>query len=229
VNVDLTCRPIERWPGRLRTDDQRLALPFRATWTDTVRLLETELAALGVDSAAVQVAVTERDLRRDGWIKADAKPAHPGIIVTFDHPRHGPLSYPCDTFAGGSAYGRGSGWRDIPGWQANTRAVALGLESLRKVDRYGIASHGEQYTGWRQLGAGIATPAAQMTVEEAARFIGEHAHWHDQRDPSIIVDPDVLRVAYRAAAMALHPDTGGDDELFKRLDEAKRIIEAHRG
>jgi hypothetical protein len=35
-------------------------------------------------------------------------------------------------------------------WQDNLRAVALGLEALRRVERYGIAQRGEQYAGWRR-------------------------------------------------------------------------------
>jgi hypothetical protein len=41
-------------------------------------------------------------------------------------------------------------------WQDNLRAIALGLEALRKVDRYGITKNSEQYTGWKQLEAGPA-------------------------------------------------------------------------
>jgi hypothetical protein len=42
----------------------------------------------------------------------------------------------------------------FPSWQDNLRAIALGLEALRKVERYGIANRGEQYAGWAQLTAG---------------------------------------------------------------------------
>lgn len=34
-------------------------------------------------------------------------------------------------------------------WQHNVRSIALGLGSLRAVDRYGISSRGEQYAGFR--------------------------------------------------------------------------------
>lgn len=34
-------------------------------------------------------------------------------------------------------------------WQHNVRSVALGLEALRAVDRYGISRRGEQYAGFR--------------------------------------------------------------------------------
>lgn len=38
-------------------------------------------------------------------------------------------------------------------WQDNLRAIALGLEALRKVERYGITRGTEQYTGWKMLTA----------------------------------------------------------------------------
>lgn len=42
-------------------------------------------------------------------------------------------------------------------WQHNVRSIALGLESLRAVDRYGISKRGEQYAGFRgSLTAGAA-------------------------------------------------------------------------
>jgi hypothetical protein len=34
-------------------------------------------------------------------------------------------------------------------WQHNVRSIALGLEALRAVDRYGISRRGEQYAGYR--------------------------------------------------------------------------------
>lgn len=40
-------------------------------------------------------------------------------------------------------------------WQHNVRSIALGLEALRAVDRYGISKRGQQYAGFRAaLGSG---------------------------------------------------------------------------
>src|SRR5690606_32320419 len=125
----------------------------------------------GADEVVVQLAISERDCRLDGWIRADAKPTHPGVIVSLDS-RHGPLRYSTDVFSRGSFWrGGGSGYVTIPGWQCNVRAVALGLEALRKIDRYVIAQGGEQYRGWQALPPGTPMPAASMTVEQAARLL----------------------------------------------------------
>src|SRR5690606_5164123 len=80
----------------------------------------------------------EDDIRLDGLPRANARPGHQGVVLAFDS-KYGPLKYATDTF---------------DRWQDNLRAIALGLESLRRVDRYGITKRGEQYTGWRQLPAG---------------------------------------------------------------------------
>ncbi len=75
----------------------------------------------------------------------------------------------------------------FPAWRINVRAIALGLEALRKVDRSGIARGNEQYTGFRALGSGIEMPAAQMAAEEALEFLRIHAGWAYGPD---YVDPE---------------------------------------
>jgi hypothetical protein len=213
-------RPIEAWPGKMTRDAERQFSPFRRSSMsngyrrdevplgDTLQLLERELKALGCrDEAVLQVAVRERDIRLDGGIRDDAKPDHPGVILNFKS-RHGELSYACDTFRT---------------WTANLRAIAKGLEALRLVDRYGVGN-GAQYTGYRALGAGTPMPAAQVSVADAAQLIASTAWPESEIDPQEVIDN--LDLAYKEAAKRLHPDAGGTDAEFQRLQEAKRVIEA---
>jgi HNH endonuclease len=165
--VILRHRPLLTWPGKFT--DPRKPNPFRASWSNTVELLDGELTNLGADptTVALQLAVTEGECRLDGQIRSGAKVAHPGVILSFTTRRYGPLSYPCDTFE--------ARWsQDGPGWKINVRAIALGLEALRKVARYGIAGRGEQYTGWAALPPGdLATtsePADGHVDAIEARF-----------------------------------------------------------
>lgn len=218
----LRYRPIVVWPGAFTSS--RKPSPFEASWTDTQELLERELRAIGavLDTVVLQVALRESDLRLDGQPRANARPAdHPGVILSFETRRKGTLSFPCDTFD--KRHYRSK----LEGWQANVRAIALGLEALRKVERYGIANTGQQYTGWRQIGAGSPMPAATMTVEGAARFIAEQAGdinwWNDALDDTA----GMRKVLYRDAARRLHPDAGGDPALFRRLNEALDLLERH--
>jgi len=210
--VNVTFRPIDTWPGELRRS--RATSPFKAGYQDTLHLLDRELVHLRAKNIVIQLAVSEDQIRLDGMPRADARPSHPGVILAFDS-MHGPLKYSTDVY-------ENANWARQVGWQANLRAIALGLEALRKVDRYGITKRGEQYTGWKALGGGVAMPAASgfASIEDAIAFLHEHApgvEWdYDQ--------PDQVVRAYRAAALTLHPDVGGDPEQFKRLGEARRML-----
>lgn len=143
---------------------------------------------------------------------ANVTARHPGAIVSFES-NHGPLRFSCDRF---------DAWRGH-GWRANVRAIALGLEALRKVDRYGIGTGAEQYRGFGALPP--ATPmGAAMTAETAAAFVAEAACDLDAYDLLLAGEPEVIRGCYRRAAAVLHPDTGGDADEFRRLIEARDLL-----
>lgn len=173
--MKIRCRPITSFPAEFQR--RRQSSQFSAGWTSTMNLLERELGRLGARDAVIELAVAEGELRIDGWPYADARPTHPGVIISFDS-KHGPLRYGTDTF---------------PHWQENVRAIALGLEALRKFDRYGIGKRGEQYQGWRQLSAG------DSDLEQRGReLIADHG-------------------GETAALKATHPDHGGDREDFEAV------------
>lgn len=192
--------PIREWPGTLTRD--RRAAPFRATLTTTLKLLDREIYELAdtrrqQESAELLVAMQPAMFRLDGRPRADARAEHPGVVFSMDS-RHGPLSYPCDTFTT---------------WQDNLRAIALALEALRKVDRYGVTRHGEQYRGFLALEA-TAMPPGFADAEDALSYL------------QYVADPDMglgLRpaAALRAAQRRTHPDTGGDPTTFHRVSLAE--------
>lgn len=226
----LTFRPIKEWPDGWRDQDrERINSPFRATYQDTRTLLTHELEAVEATAATLQVDCKPGDVRRDGFMRADAKVTHPGAILTVETPAHGTLVYATDRFH--------VGWRRQEGWQVNLRAIALGMEALRRVDRYGISDRGQQYAGYRELGAGTAMGPAKMTVEAAAWFLIEHGEVPTAAPPASIEflldaatdrvgpGPEVIAGYYRRAAKALHPDAGGDAALFARLAEARQLLD----
>lgn len=171
-------RPLERWDRKV--DASRPHAPFRAPYQATIDLLEREVRMLGARRVVVELAITEADLRNDGQPYANTRPRHPGVTVSFDS-KHGSLKYTADRFAT---------------WQENLRAIALGLEALRKVDRYGMTSRGEQYAGWKALAPGGPSP------EQGAALIREHG-------------------SLKAALFATHPDHGGDSEKFAAVQAAR--------
>lgn len=193
--------PIATWPGALTRD--RTASPFSADLSATLDVLQRELRALHAVDARLQIAIPASHFRLDGYPRSTAKPEHPGIILTLQS-KHGPLSYPCDTFTR---------------WQDNLRAIALALEALRKVDRYGVTKRGEQYRGFLALEA-TAMPAGFTTVDDATSYLVDKAHRGYVKG-----DRDGLRAVVRLAKANTHPDRGGDADTFDRVMRAVALLE----
>lgn len=196
----LRVAPIREWPGALTPEHKRQRSNFSAPWLSTLETMHRELRELGARDAELLVAIPPAQFRIDGYPRAQAKAEHPGVILSFDS-RHGHLSYPCDTFTT---------------WQDNLRAVALALEALRKVDRYGVTRHGEQYRGFAAI--------------EAARAAGEHPFTDAPSADRWIVDhyripgDYTLAATVRGAKRATHPDHGGDAEQFRHVMAAEQLL-----
>jgi len=181
---------------------------FRSSWRGTLDVLEREMRCLGAELVVIQVNAAEQDIRLDGMLRANARIADPGVRLAFDT-KHGHLTYATDV------YDR---------WQDNVRAVALALEALRAVDRYGVSRRGEQYRGWRALPAG--TTAASMTVGEAAELLAEHCGGAFTA-ARLLTDRAAQGTAYRLASRVWHPDLeGGDQAVFERLTAARDLLAA---
>lgn len=190
-------RPIERWPVTPTDGRNRKRGPFRAGYRDTIELLDRELRHLGGKQIVIQAYLQPRDIRNDGMIRADARPSDPGIILSFES-KHGPLSYPCDTFTD---------------WQDNLRAIALAIEALRTVDRYGVTKRGEQYKGWTQLPPPNGDHWTQAQAIEFMRaFVGRQ------------LDGEGIDAWLRRAEFKSHPDHGGNPEDFKKVQQARKLI-----
>jgi hypothetical protein len=141
-------------------------------------------------------------IRRDGMLYANAKVNSPGVKVSFDS-RHGPLTYAADQYRT---------------WQANVRAIALALEALRAVDRYGVTHSGEQYRGWSAITATAAETS--MTVDEARRVLADAAGLQ----PADLSTTDAINRAYKAAARKTHPDAGGNADVFRLIGAARDVL-----
>lgn len=213
----LTFRPIKVWPdgwrGHTRGDSPWS--PFKADWRDTMTRLGRELSHLGTDEATLQLDVNENACRIDGGLKERSVVGYHGVILSFDTRQFGTLTYPCNKF-------------DAPRdpWRHNLRAIVLGLESLRRVERYGIADRGQQYAGYAELGTGIALGQG-MTVELAAKVLAGALDGWDAGDLLTGLGvPDVpsVREAYKRAALIYHPDNGGDPEDFHKITEARDVL-----
>lgn len=189
------------WPAGQRTpSDERRWGSFKATWGRTMEQLQHELRMLDAEEPIViEAGYQSHEIRMDGSPRANARPSDPAVIVSFEC-RLGPLRYACDAY---HEHG------------ANLRAIALTLEALRAVDRYGIATSGEQYRGWTAL---LPTGEGEMGREEAEAFIRHHGA---NGAPST---GESLAVLARRAAKRMHPDVGGDPAEWAKLDRARRVV-----
>lgn len=220
--------PVLKWPAALTPDRDRKRSPFSAGWStskgyggeSTLELLAKELRELDAENVRLQMAVTPEEIRLDGKPRANARPSHPGVILTFES-KHGPLQYPCDTF---------------DDWQANVRAIGLSLRALRAVDRYGVTRHGEQYVGSKALPPAGGS-SVTMDTGEAALVLARAANppsedddeWIHEEAERIQRYPAAWTSAMRVAVKKTHPDVGGDVADFHRVQEAGKVLGAHHG
>lgn len=184
----VTFRPLERPIAHGATRYS----PFRASWSNTVNLLAKELRAHGARRTVLEVDLREADIRQDGLPRADRNARTPGIVLSFKA-----------TAVSGSPELRYE-VAEFSNWQDNVRGVALGLEALRAVDRYGVTRRGEQYAGWKALSAG--TGVGEGDAERGRELIAAAAG-------------DV-----KAALFAAHPDHGGEAEDFRDVMAARAVV-----
>lgn len=217
--MEIKIIPIREWTGK-KNDNPRPS-QFRAIYSDTLKLLKFELEkAMCYGDAQIQMFINPGDMRLDGNMRASAKPYQPGVKLVFrrlgerffdERERKWKyklktVSYPCDAF---------------DNWQDNLRAIALSMEALRRVERYGVFKYGD-------IMDRLALPSADREVstrEQAAEFI---ARFSDYEAEKILIDSQIREKAYRQAATVLHPDSpkfNGNPENFIRLQESRKILE----
>lgn len=149
----------------------------------------------------LELAVTEGDLRLDGFPRASARLGHQAVRISFGS-KHGPLRYETGEYST---------------WQENVRAIALSMRALRAVDRYGVSKRGEQYRGWRQIPMTTGEVEEQIqTREQALAALGE-ALGEDVREGA-------HEQAIRRALRKTHPDLGGDERAFRSVVRAREVL-----
>lgn len=202
--IDCRFVPVLQWPGEKTPVNRRTKSRFDSPYSKTLDLLERELKNLAAREILVQAYFTRENIRNDGWPKSNARPSEPGVILTFES-RKKTMSMPCDRF------------KD---WESNLRAIALSLQALRTVDRYGVTRNGEQYTGWQQLPP-APDPGQPMSVREAASVIGLES---GVQPDLILAFPNHYQHALPLAIKNAHPDKGGTSYRFQRVMTARSIL-----
>lgn len=203
--MDVRFRPYA-WVGEQTPIAKKRRSPFSTSWNKTLAKLENELIKLRATEILIEADFNERDIRLDGWPRATAKPGYGGVKISFNQSGIGRVEYPCDSCVD---------------WQDNIHSIALGLEALRAIDRYGITGRMQQYTGFRALPASNG----KMTREAAAGLIAALA---DKASMAGLVrhDSETAKQVYHIALKRWHPDQGGDRKKFDQLQEAWKVLSA---
>lgn len=201
-----TTRPIS---DRSAFGGERVFSQFTVSWTTVLDVLEREYDFLDGRNLVIEVDVREDQIRNDGMIRAGAAASSPGARIAFES-KFGPIIMATDRFVH-----RTYASKMQQDWQHNVYAIALSLEALRKVDRYGVTKRGEQYTGWKAIGA----TRVQMTDIEALRLL---ALILDATTDE--VNADLARAIRRARAIT-HPDrNNGHRGQWDQVEEAVSVL-----
>lgn len=184
--MNVTFRPLSVWPY---PPQKRRPATYQSTYSQTLDLLEREIDYLHGDEVIIGIVTDGSQIRLDGRPRADLRANHPGVELSFEIPGGRRLAFHTDR--------HGDRWGES--WQDNLRAIALGLESLRAVDRYGITSTAEQYAGFLQL------TTSEPSVERGHQLVTEHG-------------------GLRQALLATHPDQGGDPRQFADVQAFRRAF-----
>lgn len=187
---DVRAYPLQ-WPtGRNRNADRQVArFKSGGGWqrnTHSVHECVYEIThALQLMGATDVVISTNLALRNDGNPRsAQAAPKDPGVAVYFKYNRK-PVCLACDQ------------WTKV---EDNLWAVALTLEAMRGIDRWGAAELEATFTGYAAL------PAPEQ--------------WWQVLGVPQNADADTIQTAYRALAKEHHPDRGGSDAAMARINAA---------
>lgn len=219
---------LEVWPKDIpqtAPDDRRNA-PFRSRWTETLKLLERELSHLEAHADRTRIKTFHRPsvVRLNGQLRSDAPlPDNPGVIVSFDVfkwngsynerrqklGKYVPVQFECDTFTH---------------WKDNVRAIALSLEKLRAIERYGVARAKAVEVGRKALPP--SRVAEGLTLDDAWKTL---ARFSDFTVEALMGVGSRIKEAYRQAAFRTHPDRGGSHEDAARVNVSYEILKAHLG
>lgn len=204
--MDFAFSPIRQWPKA--PTKYRTSSTFRSGYPQTIELLKRELSKINAKNCVIELYCRDSEIRQDGLPLATAKPSQPGVIVKFEN-RHGRFSYPCDKYTS---------------WADNLRAIALTLEALRAIDRYGATYDGEQYKGWTAL---PTDTNADPLVKAASLIVTTAGNGYQVSD--LLSNRDTLESAFRAAMLKAHPDRGGNVETAQSLNLARDTIKQAKG
>jgi len=174
----------------------------------TLDLLEYELRQLKARDVRIEAGYNLASLRNDGWPRGGTRPSHPGVVLYFTGV-DGDMCFPA------GAYSR---------MEDNLHGIALTLECLRAVDRYGVTMAHEQYRGFLALPPARSASEA-WTIDSAVAWLALRT---GRTESSLLENRATYREAYRAAAARMHPDNpAGSVDQFAVLQAVSGLLDEH--
>jgi len=165
----------------------------------------------------VEVDMTRRDIRHtfDLW---DIDPSEFEIIWEEDRSSGRIIRKP----GAKVRYLRNRQWQEVacygfPTRAANLRQCYLLLDRLRIAEQNGVQYQGLTYT--KDIATTTGEAAKRENLMDAYDILGASPD-----DPA-----DLIRDVFRRKSMYYHPDKGGTEEKFKRLNRAYELILNSRG
>lgn len=196
--IDVRFRPMGSLAKKARTDSR-----FKSKYTAILDKLERELGHLNAKGIVIEAGFELYQIRNDGWPKSSARPSHPDVRLSFNS-RGKEMAFPCSTYTS---------------MDDNLYAIALTLESLRAINRYGVTQEDQQYKGFTALPAPEDPKTKHRNAAAVLASLGRI-----YSEVQIAVDPECREAAYREAAKKHHPDTGGDRQQWDRLQNAIGVL-----
>jgi hypothetical protein len=187
---------LTQWPKKPTAF--RKAAPWRATDSATRVLLAREMKMLNAKDVTLAVDCDPSQVRLDGTLRASARLRGPGVVLRYRSGSHH-YEFCADRY------------RD---WNDNLRAIAMTMELLRAVARYG-ATRDEAYVGFR------AIPAATEAVDEEGAHIATLCRHSGRTVDSVRAD---TLGAFRAARARTHTDVGGNVDEWHAVERAGRAL-----
>jgi hypothetical protein len=179
---------VEEWRGGEKVSVvRRTARTQPLNASDAADRLERQLEALGASDAILS---TNQQLRIDGRPKSNlAEPSDPGAAVYFKL-NGKPRVLACDK------------WLRIAD---NIAALAAHIDAMRRIDRYGVGTLDQAFTGY------VGLPSKGQTWRTTLGF-----------PPDAIVTKAEVDHAFRERARAAHPDAdGGSHDAMASLTQAR--------
>lgn len=178
------------WPyGRPRSNYPVASRFGTRTVDQCTKMLVHEIKLLGGSDVVLSTNIR---LRNDGYPHSSQRPPEDkGVAVYFTYKKR-QMCFACDR------------WDKI---QDNIYAIAMTIEALRGIERWGSGSMVEQaFTGF------VALPAPKSP--------------HDILGVQPNATEDEIEHAYKFKAMVRHPDRGGSHELMAELNAARTQLKA---